>query len=154
LAASLAPQMTQMYMSPMFADQVVGDTKDACDGSELVKLEGKSGEVKIAHSSNNVPVVLPSMTREFNWYCGGSRERSANDKPFNKILVTRASNGAIHWVFVVETGSTINPAANALVNSELVRVGDTKDACDGKQTVKLLGTVKPVSVNAGEIKTA
>ena len=31
---------------------------------------------------------LPGLTREITWYCGGSRERSANDQEFNKLRIS------------------------------------------------------------------
>src|SRR5215813_3926020 len=114
LALNLATRATGVFMSPMFADSVVGDTRDACR-SGMVMLAGKNGEQAIPPNANNVPVELPAMTREIYWYCGGSRERSANGTPFNKVLVTR-KNGGIHWIFVVETG--------AAASSGPVRVGD------------------------------
>ena len=119
---------------------VVGDTHDACDGSNSVSFETKNGTVHVPRSATQT-FDLPSATREINWYCAGSRERSANDKPFNRVQITRADNGAIHWVFIMSA-----------VQNEPVRVGDTKDGCDGKQPVTFRGSGGAVSVAAGAMR--
>jgi len=148
-----------------FADKVVGDTRDACDGNDTVKFESKDGPVNV-HRNESKTAELPSSTREIYWYCAGSRERSANDTPFNVVQITRAGNGAIHWVFLVRTGSTGGPTGSGGSNSGsgstggssgsagIVRVGDTKDACDRSQIVKVRDTVpKALEVKAGDIQT-
>jgi hypothetical protein len=141
------------------ADKVVGDTRDACDGSNTVKFEGKDGAVSVKRSQTQT-VQLPSSTREIYWYCSGSRERSANDTPFNAVQITRASNGAIHWVFLVRTETAAtgtgsgsgNGSGQGSSNDGVVRVGDTKDACDRSQVVEVKSTSPDLRVHAGEMK--
>lgn len=77
----------------------VGTTKDACDKKNEVRITGKDGDVKIPADSSAL-VVLASSKKELVWYCGGSRERVANDESFDHVLVERAGNGAISWTFL------------------------------------------------------
>jgi hypothetical protein len=79
----------------------VGRTKDACAGGNGVRFTGASGEVTVAAGSAQL-VRLPAAARELFWYCGGSRERCANDQPFDHVLCERAGNGAISWVFYLQ----------------------------------------------------
>jgi hypothetical protein len=126
-------------------DKDVGSTKDGCDGHLAVTFAGKAGQVSVQAGHIHPPEQLPSLTREISWYCGGTRERSANDTPFNMVQITRKPNGAITWTFKLR-------AAAAAQN--MVRVGDTKDACDRSQPVTVFNTELPMVVKAGEIKTA
>ena len=75
------------------SEKKVGDTKDACDKSNPVKFQTSSGQVEVKANSGTKGFDLPGMTREITWYCGGSRERSANDTDFNKVEISRAKNG-------------------------------------------------------------
>jgi hypothetical protein len=81
----------------------VGDTKDAC-GAAIVSFsgremgEGKIGEVRVGKGEKKL-VELPAVVTEFHWYCDGVRERVANGKPFDWVLIERAGNGAIAWKF-------------------------------------------------------
>ena len=120
----------------------VGNTKDACDKSNPVKLESSTGTVSVGANSTK-SVSLPARTTEIFWYCGGSRERSANDKEFNNVKISRAANGAIQWTFfLIEGENTLIP---------LVRVGDSRDACDGSQPVTFNSKTEQVTVKAGQI---
>src|SRR5215831_3939383 len=135
-----------------FADKVVGDTRDACDGNDTVKFESKDGPVSVRRNESKT-AELPSSTREIHWYCAGSRERSANDTPFNVVQITRAGNGAIHWVFLVRTastgsstgsgapGSSTGSSSGSSSSGSIVRVGDTKDACDRSHIVRVHNTL-------------
>jgi hypothetical protein len=76
----------------------VGRTRDACAGGNLVRFNGRAGEVSIAANQSRI-VELPALQKELIWYCGGSRERCANNQAFNWVLCERAGNGAIQWVF-------------------------------------------------------
>lgn len=76
----------------------VGTTKDACAGSNAVSFHAKDGKV-VVNASESKLVELPAFTRELHWYCGDSRERCANDHPFNFVKCERAGSGAIQWVF-------------------------------------------------------
>ncbi|MGH9902829.1 MAG: hypothetical protein ACRD68_13560, partial [Pyrinomonadaceae bacterium] len=126
-------------------DMKVGDTKDGCDKSDFVKLQGKAGQVSV-RAGESKRVELPALTDEINWFCGGDRNRSANDEHFNVVRVSRAANGAITWVFFK---SSAQPA------SDLVRVGDTKDACDGSRQVRFNAAGgEQIRVKAGESKLA
>lgn len=76
----------------------VGTTKDACDRSCGVRFATKSGDVVVAAGESKL-VELVGYTREVIWYCCGTRERCANDHPFNWVRCERAGNGAIFWTF-------------------------------------------------------
>jgi len=76
----------------------VGRTRDACDGDNGVRFVGEAGDVTVA-AGKGVLAELPAITNELIWYCAGTRERAANDPPFNWVLCDRAGNGAIQWVF-------------------------------------------------------
>jgi len=123
----------------------VGDTNDGCDGSRLVTFQGKDGQIS-AKAGASQRVELPALTSEINWLCGGDRERSANGEPFNVVRITRASNGAITWVFFKSSLST--PSGGA----DLVRVGDTRDACDSSRHVRFDAAAGEVKVKAGQSK--
>jgi hypothetical protein len=77
----------------------VGTTKDACDKNNVVRITGKDGDIKIPADSSEL-VALPASKKELFWYCGGTRERVANDESFDHVLVERAGNGAINWTFL------------------------------------------------------
>jgi hypothetical protein len=120
----------------------VGDTKDSCDQSDVVAFQTSSGQVKITANSPTKGFDLPGMTSEITWYCGGSRERSANDTPFNKVKISRAPNGAIQWTFLrVTAGGDSNPQT---------QLGNSKDACDASQAVTFKAKDGPVTVKAGQ----
>lgn len=55
------------------------------------KVTVKAGDLKF--------VELVSSARELRWYCGGTRERVANDRDFDWVQIERAGNGAITWKF-------------------------------------------------------
>jgi hypothetical protein len=120
----------------------VGDTKDGCDKSNPVKFQTSSGQVSVGANSPTKGFDLPGLTKEITWYCGGSRERSANDTDFNKVEISRAKNGAIQWTFVRVT-------AAAAANPE-TQLGNSKDACDGSQAVTFTAKDGPVTVKAGQ----
>ena len=130
--------------APALAQDVerVGDTRDACDNDDRVKFHGRDGQESIPAPGGKT-VDLPATTKELVWFCGGTRETSANDKPFNRVKISRADNGAIQWVFFRVTGSKGNGGDPALV-----RVGDSFDACDGDDKVTLRGG--EVEVRAGQ----
>lgn len=75
---------------------LVGSTSDACDKRHTVYLDStsvKAGESKV--------IRLGYYTKEKHFRCGGTRERFANDVPFNSVRMTRAGNGAIFTEFLV-----------------------------------------------------
>jgi hypothetical protein len=82
----------------------VGITYDACDkgndvtcfGSESAR--GEFGKVVVKAGDLKL-VALPAAARELRWYCGGTRERVANDRDFDWVQIERAGNGAITWKF-------------------------------------------------------
>jgi hypothetical protein len=141
-----------MFLAAMPFDKVVGDTNDGCDKNNPVKIQARDGQKSIPHSTKNFPVDLPGMVTEIHFYCGGTRERAANDTPFDKLLMTRAANGAIHIVFLVASAPPPNNGSGGGANtdSSWIHVGDSKDPCDAKHDVKLQGTVHPVMIPAGQ----
>ncbi len=133
-----------MVAAPLLVatEKKVGDTKDGCDKSHAVKFQTSSGQVSVGVNSPTKGFDLPGLTKEITWYCGGSRERSANDTEFNKIEISRAKNGAIQWTFVRVT-------ADAASNPQ-TQLGNSKDACDGSQAVTFKAKDGPVTVKAGQ----
>jgi hypothetical protein len=82
-----------------------GDTKDACDKSDLVTFQGRDGEVEV-RAGKTVTADLPAPVHEMQWSCGSDDDgRVANDSPFDRVRVTRAANGAITWVFFLKTAA-------------------------------------------------
>src|SRR5262245_18403125 len=63
----------------------VGTSKDACDGDDVVKFQTRNGPAKVKNDQHDHRFDMMGMVHEFQWYCGGSRERVANDKPFNVV---------------------------------------------------------------------
>lgn len=120
----------------------VGDTKDACDKSNRVKFQTSSGTASVPPNVSGKEFDLPGLTREITWYCGSSRERSANDTPFNKVKISRASNGAIQWTF-------LKVAAQASDNPQ-TQLGNSRDACDASRVVTFTAKDGPVSLKAGQ----
>ncbi len=137
--------VTLMLAGPMLvaSETKVGDTKDGCDKSNPVKFQTSSGQVSVGANSPTKGFDLPGLTKEITWYCGGSRERSANDKDFNKVKISRAANGAIQWTFVRVTAdaATVNPQT---------QLGNSKDACDGSHAVTFKAKDGQVTVKAGQ----
>ena len=76
----------------------VGTTNDACSSGNATRFAGKDGDVTVGAGESKL-VELPAYTNELFWFCGGSRERCANDNPFNYVRCERAGNGAITWTF-------------------------------------------------------
>jgi hypothetical protein len=120
----------------------VGNTKDACDKSNKVTFETGTGPASVSANSTQ-SFDLPALTNEIIWYCGGSRERSANGTQFNKVKISRAKNGAIQWTFFRVIGET--------TKIPLSRMGDSRDACDASQVVTFNANDGPVKLSAGQI---
>ncbi len=76
----------------------VGSTCDACASNNTVWFSAKEGRVDVSADSSKT-VDLGVHQTELTWYCGGTRERCANDKAFNRVRCERAGNGAITWTF-------------------------------------------------------
>jgi hypothetical protein len=113
-------------------DTQVGVTSDDCSPARVVRFRGKDGEV-IVKPGESKRVVMPSLMSEFHWFCGDSRERVANDDHFNVVKISRAhESGSIFWKFYK---AAPQPPSGSN-QPELVRVGDTKDACDGQRAVQ------------------
>jgi hypothetical protein len=124
-------------------DVKVGDTKDGCDGSNRVRFHGKAGDVFIK-AGESQRVELPALTNEIVWFCGGDRNRSANDEHFNVVKLSRKDNGAMTWTFFKSERA---PASN------LVRVGTTKDSCDSSRHVIFRDKADdPVKIKSGQSK--
>lgn len=129
---------------PIYASETkVGDTKDGCSADNAVTFQISSGTAKVKANSSPAPFDLPGLTREITWYCGGSRERSANDTPFNRVKISRANNGAIQWVFYKATSDSGSDGQQA-------QMGDSNDACDASQTVTFKAKDGPVKLAAGQ----
>lgn len=132
------------------ADTKVGDTKDACDRHDAVTLTGKSGKVTIK-AGRSAQIDLPAPVREITWFCGGSREASSNDIPYDRIKLSRKANGAMTWQFI-RLSPPAAPAPGAPVTT--ARTGDTADGCDGHDAVTFRGKSGTVTVKASETVVA
>ncbi len=123
---------------PATAQTKVGDTKDACDASHVVKFQAIDGTATVK-APGSKSKDLPGLTREITWYCGGTRERSANDEQFDHVKLLRAKNGAMQWTFFRNakpagpTGSEVPPDKDG--TSGLTRVGESNDACDASHKI-------------------
>lgn len=113
-------------------DTQVGTTYDDCSPARTVRFHGKDGDVLIKPGDSK-RVVMASLMNEFHWFCGDSRERVANDDYFNVVKISRShESGSISWIFYKAA-----PQAGSGSNQpELVKVGDTKDGCDGERFVQ------------------
>jgi hypothetical protein len=80
-----------------------GDTADACDKKAVVSFTA-SHPVTVNASQTVVADFAKPLT-EFSWLCGTSKERVANDAPFDEVRVSRSPNGAIRWVFSLRTAA-------------------------------------------------
>jgi hypothetical protein len=128
------------------AQTQVGDTKDGCDKSNVVSFKIKGGSTfKVKAGEKNKEADFPAPVGDFEWFCGGSQEFSSNDVPFDRIRVTRADNGAIHFFFF-----RIPPPSGG--NVQTANVGDTADGCHKQHSVTLTGVDGKVSVAASETK--
>jgi hypothetical protein len=82
----------------------MGDTADACDKKDVVSFDASGGKVTVNPSQTVVADFAKAIT-EFPWKCGTSKERVANDAPFDEVRVSRSPNGAIRWVFSLRTAA-------------------------------------------------
>jgi hypothetical protein len=82
-----------------------GDTKDACDKTQLVTFDSVDGPVSVGAGQQNVEHDLASPTKEIHFTCGLSPEVARNDNPFDRVRISRAGNGAIKWVFFLKTAA-------------------------------------------------
>ena len=112
-------------------DTPVGTTSDDCSPARDVRFHGKDGDV-LVKPGDSKRVVMASQMNEFYWFCGGSRERVANDDYFNVVKISRShESGSIFWQFY----KAAPPPSGGGNQPELVKVGDTKDGCDGERDV-------------------
>lgn len=122
----------------------VGTTKDACDGHAAVTFATRDGTAKVTNDQKDHRFAMTGFLRELHWYCGGTRERVANDAPFNVVVIHRAANGAIAWTFQNDNA----------VPAPHVGVGNSEDACDKSHIVTVRdGQGNNVEIRAGEVKT-
>lgn len=130
------------------AQTQVGDTKDGCDKSHVVSFKMKGGGTfKVKAGEKNREADLSAPIRELEWFCGGSQEFSSNDLPYDRVRVTRADNGAIHFFFF-----RLPPPEGG--NVETAKTGDTADGCHKQHAVTFQSRDGKVSVAASETKIA
>ncbi|MEP6864538.1 MAG: hypothetical protein ABJE66_28210 [Deltaproteobacteria bacterium] len=125
--------------------KTVGTTKDSCDADNVVKFATKVGTAQVKNDQQEHRFEMLGMLREFHWYCAGSRERVANDEQFNVVVIRRAKNGAISWTFVLDNGASggtsgqsggqVGGTTETVTPPGLIRVGDSRDACDASHPV-------------------
>jgi len=138
-----------MAVSAAASDTKVGDTKDGCDKSEVVKFQTSNGQAQVKANSSPAAFDLPGLTHEITWYCGGSRERSANDAEFNKVKISRAANGAIQWTFYKSTPDASSSSSSGSNNPQ-TNMGNSRDACDASHAVTFTAKDGKVTVAAGK----
>lgn len=126
----------------------VGDTKDACDGDDIVKFKAKDGTIKVAAGQSKT-VDMAAPVSELTWYCGDDKERVANDVPWDRVKLTRASNGALSWTFY----RLPPPSGDSGGGGSSHAAGDTADGCDGDDVVRFKAKSGDVFVSAGQNKT-
>ena len=135
--------------------KTVGTSKDACDGDDDVKFQTRNGPAKVKNDQQDHHFEMMGMVREFQWYCGGSRERVASDKQFNVVVIRCAKNGAISWTFQVDDGEFSGGGGNGSkpAPNDLIRVGDSNDACDRSHRVTVTDVSgKDVSIGPGDME--
>lgn len=125
--------------------KTVGTTKDSCDADNVVKFATKDGTAQVKNDQQEHRFEMLGMLREFHWYCAGSRERVANAEQFNVVVIRRAKNGAISWTFVLDNGASggtsgqsggqVGGTTETVTPPGLIRVGDSRDACDASHPV-------------------
>ena len=104
--------------------------RDACDGDDLVRLRSIGGDVYV-RAGETKRIKLPDMTRQFNWWCGRTRESMDHGRAFNEVEIRRAANGAITWRLFVTTGL------------DLYYEGETREACDRDDLLDITARVAP-----------
>ncbi|NVB78821.1 MAG: hypothetical protein HOV81_10535 [Kofleriaceae bacterium] len=127
------------------ANTKVGDTKDACDRSDVVTFKGKGGAKVSVKAGQTKEADMNGPVRELTWFCGGSQEASSNDVPWDHVKLKRASNGALQWTFY----RLPPPPAKASAppgQTATHRAGDTSDGCDGDKAVTFASKGGTVSV--------
>jgi len=128
------------------AQTQVGDTRDGCDKSQVVSFKMKGGGTfKVKAGEKNKDADLSAPVRELEWFCGSSREFSSNDVPYDRVRVTRADNGAIHFFFF-----RLPPPSGG--NVQTATVGDTADGCHKQHVVTIQGRDGKVTIAASETK--
>jgi hypothetical protein len=126
--------------SALSQDVKVDQTFDDCDQKNSLKFQGKSIPIGVT-----TRVALPALTNEVFWFCDGDRNRSASDFFFNVVKIRRQPSSDEFKVSFLK--STLKPDSN---QPELVKVGTTKDGCDGSRNVRFEGKNGPVIVKAGK----
>lgn len=118
----------------------VDQTFDDCDQKNSLKVLGKSIPIGVT-----TRVALPALTNEVIWFCDGDRNRSASDFFFNVVKIRRKQSTDEFKVSFFK--STPKPDSN---QPAVVKVGTTKDGCDGSRNVRFKGKDGNVIVKAGK----
>jgi hypothetical protein len=127
------------------ANTKVGDTKDACDRSEVVTFKAKGGEKVPVKAGQTKEADMDGPVRELTWFCGKSQEASSNDVPWDHVKLKRAANGALTWTFF-RLPPPPSQASAPPGQTPVHRAGDTADGCDGNQPVTFGSKAGTVSV--------
>ena len=121
-------------------DVKVDHTFDDCDQNNSLKVQGKSIPIGVT-----TRVELPALTNEVIWFCAGDRNRSASDFFFNVVKIRREHSTDEFKVSFFK--STLKPDSN---QPDVIKVGMTKDGCDGSRHVRFKGKGGNVIVKAGK----
>lgn len=76
----------------------VGTTYDWCREATFVRFQVHDGEAHVKKGETR-HFKLSGKKTELYWYCGDTRERCANDKPFNWVRLFRSPDGRMTWTF-------------------------------------------------------
>jgi hypothetical protein len=131
------------------AQTKVGDTKDACDRSDVVTFRAKGGEKVKVKAPGDETRDLSAPTREIEWFCGDSQEFSSNDEPYDRVKLKRVDNGAMTWTFF-----RLPPEPESGKPGVSSKTGDTQDGCDKGNLVTFDGLHGKVTVKASQALTA
>ncbi|MDQ3179793.1 MAG: hypothetical protein M3Q33_04660, partial [Acidobacteriota bacterium] len=132
-----------IFSGSVFSQDVkVDQTFDDCDQKNSLTVQGKT--IKIGVKTR---IELPALTDEVIWFCAGDRNRSASDFFFNVVKIRRRqSTGEFKVEFIKSTPKTDSG------QPDLVKVGTTKEGCDGSRQVRFNGKDGSKIVKAGESK--
>lgn len=81
------------------AGHIINDhTRDACDSSQLVKVEARDGVVGLKPGETRF-FANAHPDKKWRWWCGGSGEK-ARIEGARYVMAVRKANGVIDWYSV------------------------------------------------------
>lgn len=147
LAASLLLLAVFSLIAAAQGETKVDQTFDDCDQANALKVQGKT-----IKKGESLRVELPALTNEVIWFCDGDPNRSASDKFFNVVKITRRTSTDEFKVEFFKKTSSAETQNGGESDADLVTVGTTKDDCNNPQQVRLNGKNGVVKIKPGESK--